>query len=153
MSRLKNAETKELFQLKGNKETWSLGSACGSGGNPVSPGSGWSRDGTSQVEVWCQCQRSPLLTTILCVRKSKSLFPRRHTGVFSRKQAQCLQPALRWSRTPLVGRGWGTRTQSRTWPPGRLGTRGQGCSGGPRAGLASVSEFAMKQDKGKRTPN
>lgn len=53
---------------------------------------------------------------------------------------------------PLHGEGLGdpdAKQEAATWLAGDSGPR---VFRGPHAGLASVREFAMKRDKGKRTP-
>ena len=153
MSRLKNAETKEPFQPKGNKETGYLGSVCGSGGNPAvrgRAGAGQHQLGSGVVSV----PTFPNLDNHPVVTEEEVLVPENTHGSIQQKTGTNVGSLLSDGSGPPLGtrRGWGTGTQSRKWPTGWLGTRGQGCSGGPHASLASVSEFAMKRDKGKCTP-
>ena len=145
MSRLKNAETKELFQLKGNKETGSLGSVCGSGGSPAVRG--WGGVGQHQlgsgvvsVPTFSNLDNHPVVT------EEQVLVPENTHGSIQQKTGTNVCSLLSDDSGPPWGRGgaggpghkagsgqlagWGHGAgQLASWPTGRLGTRGQGCSG------------------------
>ena len=151
MSRLKNAKTKELFQLKGNKETGSLGSVCGSGGNPAVRG--WGGVGQHQlgsgvvsVPTFSNLDNHPVVT------EEQFLVPENTHGSIQQKTGTNVCSLLSDGSGPAWGReGLGdrdTKQEVANWPAGNTGPR---VFGGPHASLASVSEFAMKRDKGKCT--
>ena len=127
MSRLKNAETKEPFQPKGNKETGSLGSVCGSGGNPAvrgRAGAGQHQLGSGVVSV----PTFPNLDNHPVVTEEEVLVPENTHGSIQQKTGTNVGSLLSDGSGPPWGRG-GAGGPGHKAGSGQLAGWGRGAKG------------------------
>lgn len=127
MSRLKTAETKALFQLKGSKEAGSLGSMCGSGGSPVIRG----RAGAGQHQLGSGVVSVPMFSNLdnhPVVTEEQALVPENTHGSIQQKTGKNVCSLLSDGSGPPGGQG-GAGGPGHKAGSGQLAGWGRGAKG------------------------
>ena len=127
MSRLKAAETKALSQLKGNKETGSLRSMCGSGGSPAIRG----RAGAGQHQLGSGVVSAPTFSNLdnhPVVTEEQALVPENTHGSIQQKTGTNVCSLLSDGSGPPWGRG-GAGGPGHKAGSGQLAGWGRGAKG------------------------